>query len=167
MLNRRTSVELLFATVVALCLQGNAFSSEMEERVNVATVAGTLQIEAKIEDEPSVPEFTLRIAGKQVASYHAVSVDVALRKRSRDGTTEFIVLEIPTGGSGCEVFYRVIQLWRDGRNAISHQIGNCLHYTSAVTRNHTLRLSFPSTRRPRHLDKWIVKDGVATGPQGP
>jgi hypothetical protein len=77
-----------------------------------------------------------------------------------DRTVQFIVLALGSGGSGCPRVFRVLQIWADGRTALTDEFGNCSETPTIKKGVHSITAIF----RPiggASKEKWVIADGVA------
>lgn len=73
-------------------------------------------------------------------------------------STKYIFLELDSGGSGCPLFYKIIDISELGNPRITEKFGNCSRASKVDFRNNTLRIDAPIWNGPGE-ESWLYRQG--------
>lgn len=134
-------VVLVACTARAQLIQVPHEVTEKNLEETVATVGGSLEL-YRVEFDDGARAFQFVLKGKEVhqeTKYDVVSI--AFRHPS-EGPARVMLLELTTGGSGCPMLYRVLEVKDNGSIVRSKEFGNCAMAKTSVT-NGALLIDLP------------------------
>lgn len=125
------------------------------------TVAGPLAI-VEGHDHPE-GGLTIRLGGRTILHDPNMWLASVAKAFPESGPARIVVLSLGTGGNGCPMMLRVIDL---GRRPpfVSREFGTCYDEVEVGrTKGGTVRIAQPNPGG-RGLSRWTYRDGILSGP---
>ncbi len=127
-----------------------------EVQGEVKTVDGVLQVLREIKDGDQF-QYVVILRGKVL-----VEKDSQIKKIKSvypsNAAAKLILLEIDTGGSGCPLLYRVVEIKTDGHANVTDEFGTCGDLTKISFENDAWRIDFPRFGGAP-ASTWVYRDG--------
>jgi hypothetical protein len=136
---------------------------DLEEKVT--TIRGTLEL-YRLEFEDGDHAYQIALDGKALyeeKEYHIVAIAGSYPET---GPARVVLLELTTGGSGCPMLYKVVEVKDDGSAVRSKQFGNCAMARTSFT-DGVLRIDIPKIGGAA-AESWRYQNGkLSKAPRPP
>jgi hypothetical protein len=124
----------------------------------VMTIRGTLELSRSDFEEGG---FTVQTVLNDKVIYTerenvSLGIDTSYPK---EGPARLILLEVPSGGTACPSFYRVLEIKDDGSTVRSKTFGNCGNNARSSFTQGVLRIDFPKAGRAAP-ESWTYQNGT-------
>lgn len=131
---------------------------QVQEEIN--TVHGKLEIHrSEFEDSSSQYQFTLD--GKIVTTLPVNQMMSLEARYPEKGPVRVVLVNLPTGGSGCPAFFQILEVKDDGGTALSKKFGNCSDNVRTSFTNGVLRVDISKIGGAK-AETWLYQNGKLT-----
>jgi len=156
-INAFTSFRNVFTTIAIFAISFNAFADNAQVVTDdeVVTVGGPLKL---MRESKPIPDsrywdvsYKLMFNDKVIQGPTTSNYDI-LSSYPSQFDAKYVVFFLPTGGSGCPGFFKIIEIGTEGIKNITEEFGNCSDLATTEYKNDTVTVSIGA-------DRWSYSNG--------